>query len=47
MKRRGVPGADVLTLSRDSIQEHFVTLTPEGDESPESLLERHNTQSVL
>jgi enamine deaminase RidA (YjgF/YER057c/UK114 family) len=40
MKRRGVPGADVLTLSRDSIQEHFVTLTPEGDESPESLFRR-------
>lgn len=40
IERRGVAGADVLTLRRDSIQEHFVTLTPTGDESPESLFRR-------
>jgi enamine deaminase RidA (YjgF/YER057c/UK114 family) len=30
----------VITLDRGPIQEHFVTLTPEGDESPESLFRR-------
>jgi len=30
----------ITTLSRDSIEEHFVTLTPRGDESPESLFAR-------
>ncbi len=38
--RRVVAGSDVITLERGHIQEHFVTLTPDGDESPESLFSR-------
>jgi enamine deaminase RidA (YjgF/YER057c/UK114 family) len=30
----------ITTLRRDSVQEHFITLTPEGDEPPESLFHR-------
>jgi len=40
IEKRGVVGSDVITLSRDSIKEHFITLTPQGDESPESLFHR-------
>jgi len=40
IEKRGVVGSDVITLSRDSIKEHFITLTPQGDESPESLFRR-------
>jgi enamine deaminase RidA (YjgF/YER057c/UK114 family) len=35
-----VAGSDVITLERGHIQEHFVTLTPDGDESCESLFRR-------
>ena len=38
--KRLLKGADVITLDRDPIQDHFVTLTPEGDESPASLFRR-------
>ncbi len=38
--KRVVAGSDVITLERDRIQEHFVTLTPDGDESPEALFAR-------
>ncbi|OHB65644.1 MAG: hypothetical protein A2Y77_16470 [Planctomycetes bacterium RBG_13_62_9] len=30
----------VTTLSRESVQEHFITVTPEGKEAPESLFRR-------
>lgn len=40
IRRRVVAGSDVITLERSPIQEHFVTLTPDGDESPESLFAR-------
>ncbi|MBN1360795.1 MAG: hypothetical protein JW993_09395 [Sedimentisphaerales bacterium] len=38
--RRVVAGSDVITLERGRIQEHFVTLKPGGEESPESLFSR-------
>lgn len=38
--KRVTPGLSTLTLSRDSIREHFVTITPDKDESPESLFRR-------
>ncbi|MBN1510293.1 MAG: hypothetical protein JW955_25825 [Sedimentisphaerales bacterium] len=38
--RRVVAGSGVITLERDHIQEHFITLTPDGEESPESLFSR-------
>jgi enamine deaminase RidA (YjgF/YER057c/UK114 family) len=38
--RRTVAGSEVITLKRGHIQEHFVTMTPDGDESPESLFNR-------
>ncbi len=40
MKKRVLRGVEVLTLTRDPIQEHFVTATPQGDESPGSLFQR-------
>lgn len=40
MKKRALRGLDVVTLSRGPIQEHFVTATPQGDESPGSLFQR-------
>jgi enamine deaminase RidA (YjgF/YER057c/UK114 family) len=40
MKRRALRGLDVVTLTRGPIQEHFVTATPQGDESPGSLFQR-------
>ncbi len=40
IQKRVAAGLSVMTLSRESIQEHFVTVTPEGDESPESLFQR-------
>lgn len=40
IRKQSVAGSDVVTLDRGSIQEHFVTLTPAGDESPESLFRR-------
>lgn len=40
IEKRAVAGSDVVTLSRDSVHEHFVTLTPGGDEPPESLFQR-------
>jgi len=33
-------GLSTMTLSRDSVQEHFITVTPEGDEPPDSLFHR-------
>lgn len=38
--KRVIAGADVITLERGPIQEHFVTLTPDGDESPQTLFSR-------
>jgi len=40
IQKRVSTGLNVTTLSRDSVREHFVTLVPEGDESPESLFAR-------
>jgi len=40
VERRAGAGLNIATLRRDSIEEHFITLTPEGDESPESLFRR-------
>jgi len=40
MKRRVHRGLEVVTLTRDPIQEHFITATPQGDESPGSLFKR-------
>ena len=33
-------GADITTLERGPVIEHFVTLTPEGGEAPDSLFRR-------
>jgi enamine deaminase RidA (YjgF/YER057c/UK114 family) len=38
--KRVVAGSDVITLERGHIQEHFITLTPDGNESCESLFGR-------
>jgi len=40
IRKQVVAGSDVVTLDRSPIQEHFVTLTPNGDEAPESLFRR-------
>lgn len=40
IRKQVLAGSDVITLDRSPIQEHFVTLTPDGDESPESLFRR-------
>lgn len=40
VEKRAEAGLNIATLRRDSIEEHFITLTPEGDESPESLFRR-------
>jgi enamine deaminase RidA (YjgF/YER057c/UK114 family) len=40
MKKRALRGLEVVTLTRDPIQEHFITATPQGDESPGSLFQR-------
>jgi enamine deaminase RidA (YjgF/YER057c/UK114 family) len=40
IRKQLVKGADVITLDRGPIQDHFVTLVPEGDESPASLFRR-------
>jgi enamine deaminase RidA (YjgF/YER057c/UK114 family) len=40
VQKRAETGLNVVTLRRDSIEEHFITATPEGDESPESLFRR-------
>ncbi len=40
IKKRVHRGLEVVTLTRGSIQEHFVTATPQGDESPGSLFQR-------
>jgi len=40
IEKRAADYQDIVTLSRSSIREHFITLTPEGDEPPESLFDR-------
>lgn len=40
IQKRVSAGLNVTTLSRDSVREHFITLVPEGDETPESLFRR-------
>jgi len=40
IRKQIVAGSDVITLDRSPVQEHFVTLTPQGDETPESLFHR-------
>lgn len=40
VQKRAANGLSITTLRRDSVQEHFITLTPVGDESPESLFQR-------
>lgn len=40
IRKQAVAGVDVITLERGSILEHFITLTPEGDEAPTSLFRR-------
>jgi enamine deaminase RidA (YjgF/YER057c/UK114 family) len=40
VQKRAEDGLSITTLSRDSVEEYFITLTPEGDESPESLFGR-------
>jgi enamine deaminase RidA (YjgF/YER057c/UK114 family) len=40
VEKRAANGLSITTLRRDSVQEHFITLTPKGDESPESLFQR-------
>lgn len=40
MKKRALRGVEIITLTRDPIQEHFITATPRGDESPGSLFQR-------
>jgi enamine deaminase RidA (YjgF/YER057c/UK114 family) len=40
IQKRVSAGLSVTTLSRDSVREHFVTMVPEGDETPESLFKR-------
>lgn len=40
IRKQVLAGSEVITLDRSPIQEHFVTLTPDGDESPESLFRR-------
>jgi len=40
VQKRATKGLSVTTLRRDSAEEQFITLTPVGDESPDSLFER-------
>ncbi len=40
VQRQAAKGLSITTLRRDSVQEHFITLTPVGDESPDSLFQR-------
>ena len=40
IQKRVSAGLNVTTLSRDSVREHFITMVPEGDETPESLFRR-------
>ena len=40
LQRSDSPGLTVVTLTRESCQEHYVTAVPDGDESLESLLQR-------
>ena len=40
LQRSDSPGLTVVTLTRESCQEHYVTAVPEGDESLEALLQR-------
>lgn len=40
IRKQVLAGADVITLDRGPTQEHFITLTPEGDELPASLFRR-------
>jgi enamine deaminase RidA (YjgF/YER057c/UK114 family) len=40
MKKRVLRGLEIVTLTRGPIEEHFVTATPQGDESPGSLFQR-------
>jgi enamine deaminase RidA (YjgF/YER057c/UK114 family) len=40
IQKRVSAGSSITSLSRDSVREHFVTIVPEGDESPESLFRR-------
>jgi len=40
IQKRVAAGSSITTLSRDTVQEHFITVTPEGDELPESLFQR-------
>jgi len=40
IKKQVAADSEIITLCRGSLQEHFVTLTPAGDECPESLFER-------
>lgn len=40
IRKQLLKGADVITLDRNPIQDHFITLTPERNESPESLFRR-------
>jgi enamine deaminase RidA (YjgF/YER057c/UK114 family) len=40
IQKRVSVGSSVTTVSRDSIREHFVTIIPEGKETPESLFKR-------
>jgi enamine deaminase RidA (YjgF/YER057c/UK114 family) len=40
IQKRVSAGLNVTTLSRDSVREHFVTMVPQGGETPESLFAR-------
>lgn len=40
LQKRAADGLSITTLHRDSVEEHFLTLTPVGDESPDSLFQR-------
>lgn len=40
IQKRVSAGSNITSLSRDSVREHFVTIVPEGDETPESLFRR-------
>jgi len=40
VQKRASEGLTVRTLRRESVEEQFITLTPLGDESPDSLFER-------
>jgi enamine deaminase RidA (YjgF/YER057c/UK114 family) len=40
VQKRAAHGLSITTLRRDPVQEYFITLTPKGDESPESLFRR-------